>query len=267
MDILVGQNKTIEEKPIILENKENKSLWDELKEFFNELWDLLYIDMKNSYLFITENKNYFICTVILAILLQFTNISNLGTSFEKYCRKELNITQSGGDNEPFDYRTLKQQQRKAAAYAKADKRKAAENAKPDSAKYTKSKMQSKKAYDAEAKQKKKQAKEGKAAEKQQAAAQGAASGAAPDESKENQKRISFFEKLKGKMGQGSWGGQYSLLGPVFGNMDRIMESVKTIFYIITVLLAIVGIISIPVLIFLIITYMIIKALLGKFVIL
>ena len=53
----------------------------------------------------------------------------------------------------------------------------------------------------------------------------------------------------------------------FGNMEKIMDSVKTIFYIITILLTIAGIISIPVLIFLIITYMIIKSLVGRFTVL
>ena len=87
---------------VILDNanevvlEENKSFWEELKEFWNELVDLLYTDLHNSYLFLTENKNYFICAVLLAILLQFTSISTLGSSFDKYCNKAIN-NQSGGD--------------------------------------------------------------------------------------------------------------------------------------------------------------------------
>ena len=89
-----------------------------------------------------------------------------------------------------------------------------------------------------------------------------------EESKANEKRISFFENIKNKLGKGgSWGGQYGVLGPVFGNMEKIMDSVKNIFYIITILLTIAGIISIPVLIFLVITYMVIKSLATKFIIL
>lgn len=89
-----------------------------------------------------------------------------------------------------------------------------------------------------------------------------------EESKINQKRISFFENIKNKFGKGGTsGGRYGMLGPVFGNMDRIFDSVKTVFYILAIILTIVGIISIPVLIFLIITYMVIKLLVKRFTIL
>jgi len=46
-----------------------------------------------------------------------------------------------------------------------------------------------------------------------------------------------------------------------------MDSVKTVFFIVTVILTIAGILSIPVLIFLIITYMVFKTMVGKFLIL
>ncbi len=263
MDILVdqnvvNQNKKIEEKP---RSVKDKSVWDELKEFWDELWELIYIDMKNSYLFITENKNYFICTVILAFLLQFTNVSNLGTSFEKYCQKGKDVNQNGGASvvakavgpssvseirKDLTYRSLKDGQSMLEQQAKYNKKKADEDAKSDTDKYGKSKMSSRKAFTSDMKEKKLQ----------------------EEESKANQKRISFFENIKNKLGKGgSWGGEYGVLGPVFGNMEKIMDSVKTIFYIITILLTIAGIISIPVLIFLIITYMIIKSLVGRFTVL
>jgi hypothetical protein len=227
--------------------------------------------MKNAYLFITENKNYVILTVILAFLLQFTNISNLGTSFERYCRKELNIKQSGGagaiasaasgaagkaaasgavseigsKGSGTTYRTLKEGKRAAQAEAKQKGKDAIEDAKSDTEKYDKSKKSSAKAFMKDLKAKKQE----------------------EEESKANEKRIGFFENIKNKLGKGGdWGGQYGILGPVFGNMEKIMDSVKTIFYVITVLLTIAGILSIPVLIFLIVTYMIIKYILGKYVI-
>jgi hypothetical protein len=209
--------------------------------------------------------------VILAFLLQFTNVSNLGTSFKKYCRKELNIKQSGGagaiasavsgsagkaaasgavseicsKGSGTTYRTLTEGKRAAQAEAKQKGKDAIEDAKSDTEKYDKSKQSSKKAFTSDMKEQKRQ----------------------EEESKANEKRISFFENIKNKLGKGgSWGGQYGVLGPVFGNMEKIMDSVKTIFYVITVLLTIAGILSIPVLIFLIVTYMIIKYILGKYVI-
>lgn len=246
----------------IIEN-EPKTIWDEIKEFWNELIDLLYIDLHNSYLFLIENKNYFIYAVILAILLQFTSINNISTSVEKYCKKSINNLSGGGGEEPSvlqytDYKKGKSDQKKADQQAQRQQKQAEINAtltpeqlaKKQSIKEKleigKSRKSSKKAY-----------LQAEKAQKLQ-----------DDESKANQKRISFFEKIKAKFGKGSkWGGQYGALGPVFGNMEKIFDSVKTVFYIITIILTIAGILSIPVLIFLIITYMIIKTMVGKFIVL
>ena len=254
-------NTNIEENK---ENKENKnnhtiksSVWDEFKEFYNELWDLLKIDLYNSYLFITENKNYLVCAIILAILLQFADINNLGTSFEKFCNK--NNIQSGGDGEMrFDNykydpkpqtQTPQTPQTPPTTPSNSDKDKLASdkakkiiNKKDELLKGKHDKDKSKKAYKSQ-----------KIADK---------------EAKINQKRISFFENIKNKFGKGgTWGGQYGVLGPVFGNMEKIIDSVKTVFYIVTVILTIAGIISIPVLIFLIITYMVFKTMVNNFLIL
>ena len=256
---------------IILDG-ENKSIWEELKEFWDELVDLLYTDLRNSYLFLIENKNYFMCAVILAILLQFTSISTLGISFDRYCNKTINnhIKQSGGGEgtpesnasqkvqEYADYKKMKKDQKaqkkadkKAAKEAEkeaslTDEQKASRDAKKKEISLFTAKQSSKNAYKTEAKER--QAKE--------------------DESKANQKRIGFFENIKNKFGKGSsWGGQYGTLGPVFGNMEKIFDSVKTIFYIAAIVLTIAGVLSLPVLIFLIITYMVFKAMIGKFTVL
>jgi hypothetical protein len=83
--------------------------------------------------------------------------------------------------------------------------------------------------------------------------------------KANKERLSFFEGLKKKFGGKSLGN--TLGGPLFGNMDLIFDSVKHIFYIISIILTIAGIISLPVMIFLIITYTIMKAMVAKFTVL
>lgn len=270
-----NQDSILEEDKEHQENNLKKtSVWDECKEFFKELWDLLKIDLHNSYLFLTENKNYLVCAIILAFLLQFADINNLGTSFEKFCNKnniDTGINLKGGGGGQPDIATFrsseaelqaadkevkqqKKEDKKAMAFKKEAAKKGLSGAEADAyasqqksaQNLHKSRQSSKKAYDAEAKQQK----------KEESAAQA------------NQKRISFFEQIKNKFAKGTnWGGTFGALGPVFGNMEKIMDSVKTIFYILTVILTIAGILSIPVLIFLIITYMVFKTMVGKFFVL
>ena len=86
--------------------------------------------------------------------------------------------------------------------------------------------------------------------------------------KANQKNLSYFEQIKAKYGKNTkLGGKYGALGPVFSNMDKIFGSVKYIFSLILVVLAVVGVLSLPVLIFLIITYNVIKKMVNTFLIL
>ena len=70
------------------------TLYDELKYFYNELIYLIYVDLHKSYLFIVSNKTYFIYAFILSILLQFTNINTLSSSYSKKYRKQNG---GGGD--------------------------------------------------------------------------------------------------------------------------------------------------------------------------
>lgn len=85
------------------------------------------------------------------------------------------------------------------------------------------------------------------------------------EMKANKERLSFFEGIKKKfhstMSPGALG------GPLFGRLDLIFDSVKDVFYIVAVLLTIAGILSLPVLVFLIITYYVFKTMISKFIIL
>ena len=83
--------------------------------------------------------------------------------------------------------------------------------------------------------------------------------------KANQERISFFEGIKKKFQSTLSPG--ALGGPLFGRFDLIFDSVKNIFYIITIILTIVGVLSLPVLVFLIITYYVFKTMISKFIIL
>jgi hypothetical protein len=80
--------------------------------------------------------------------------------------------------------------------------------------------------------------------------------------KANKERLSFFEKIKGKIK-----GLTPTSGPLFSNLDLIFSSVKDIFYIILVLLVIVGVLSLPVMVFLIFTYYVFKIMIGKFLVL
>ena len=82
--------------------------------------------------------------------------------------------------------------------------------------------------------------------------------------KANKERLSFFEGIKKKFKTIS---PSQLGGPLFGNLDLIFSSVKDIFYIITIILTIAGVLSLPVLVFLILTYMVFKVMITKFVVL
>ena len=94
---------------------------------------------------------------------------------------------------------------------------------------------------------------------------GDAQGGDDGELKANQQRIGFFQNLKQRFSAGGdLGGKYGAAGPVFSNLGGIMDSVKYIFYILFIILTIAGVLSLPILIFLVITYMIIKSIFRKF---
>jgi len=83
----------------------------------------------------------------------------------------------------------------------------------------------------------------------------------------NKERINFFQKMKQKFQPGGWFGRFGALGPVFGNLEAIMDSVKWLFALMVVIAIIVGALSLPVIIFMVVTYFVIKSLLRKFTVL
>ena len=209
------KNKKLEE---FEDNKHYESWWDEMIDFSKELTELIYTDLKNSYLFITENKNYIIWSIIAVILLQITSIDNLGKAFEKTCpshssnhsNKSKQIIQKGGEGAIPNASPQKQQQVSGMMNTIMGK---------------------------------------------------------PGESElqQNEKRLGFFQNLKAKFSAGGdWGGKYGLAGPVFGNFEKIWDNVKYVFYILFIILVVAGVLSIPALLYMVLTYCIIKYLVSLF---
>jgi hypothetical protein len=73
------------------------------------------------------------------------------------------------------------------------------------------------------------------------------------------KSLDKFDELKGKKNKLAKNG---LAGPIFSNLDGIYGAVGGIFSLVITILTILGILSLPVLIFIILTYCVIKMILG-----
>jgi len=214
------------------------SFFDNFKDFINELIELLKEDWQKFKIFFKENKNSIIWLFISLITLQFTNVMSLGSSFNIYLKKN-NIQQGGANDGPVV----------STAPAAPEKKPEAPKTKDEQIANEKKKILDKKAE-------KKKAKEDKKKEK------GDGEGEDSDV-KDIDKKLGIFNKLKGKISDSA--GQHGMMGPVFSNLDGIMRAFEGIIAFVTLILIIVGIISLPVLIFLIITYCIIKFILGKLV--
>ena len=213
---------------------------DKLKYFYNELIYLIYVDLHKSYLFIVSNKTYFIYAFILSILLQFTNINTLSSSYSKKYKKQY----GGGDADPN-----KPQPDPPIDPNKPpiDPNKPQPDPAPDP---NKPQIDPNKPLISPFKPLTSQ------------------SSMSSKNIKENRMHLSYFEQIKAKFGKNTkLGGKYGALGPVFSNMDKIFGSVSYIFSFIAVVLAIVGVLSLPVLILLIITYTVIKKMVNRFIIL
>jgi hypothetical protein len=253
--------------------QESPSLLDEFKDFLVELWDMIKQDFRNSINFISSNRDFFTTAALLAILLQVSSVSNLGASFEKYCRgREM---RGGGNNEPktLGFQEVQAAKAQVKAQEKADEAKAKREAKIEkkAKKLVKEKKFKEPDAQATATQKQKAKEDAAALKKGESAAisQYKANKATVREqdklAKANQERISFFEGIKQKFQSTLSPG--ALGGPLFGKLDLIFDSVKDVFYIIAVILTIAGVLSLPVLVFLIITYYVFKTMLSKFIIL
>lgn len=253
---------------------ENKSIWEELNEFFTELGDLIMEDFRNSAKFISSNRNYFATAAILAVLLQFSSIGNLGASFDKYCDKHLSGMQHGGGNDAVTFQQIQESKAAETRQKKADTKASNKIAKIDKKidKATKgindSNQKAAIAQDITQKaQDKKQKKMLESARKESVKAYEGKESERHEQDQEmkaNKERLSFFEGIKKKMKSLSPG---QMGGPVFGNLDVIFSSVKDIFYIVMIILTVAGVLSLPVLVFLIFTYMVFKVMISKFVVL
>ena len=203
--------------------------FDNLIDFIKELYELLKEDWVKFNLFIKENKKNVIWCLIAFITLQFTDVMSLGSSWDKYCKKN-NIQKGGSSGTAPD---------------------TADTAEPEMTKNQKKKekeVKQKADFNA-AKQKildKKEAK--KTAEGE-------------DSVKSVDKKLGFFNKLKGQVQKSA--GQHGMAGPVLGNLDGIFGAVGGMFTFAAVILIFFGILSLPVLIFLVITYCIVKKIVGK----
>ena len=151
--------------------------------------------------------------LVLFITMQFTDLMSLGTSWERYCKKnDINTT----DSKNIKYNTIDNK-----------------NIDNKNIKYNNIK-------------------------KIQTGGAGASS-----ESKDIARKIGWFKQFKGQM-TGNLG---TGAGPVFGNFERIFKYTEALFVIVTSLLIIIGVISLPVLIFIIVAYCVLKKLVKKFTVL
>ena len=79
-------------------------MYDEFISFYDELIELLEEDWIKCKTFIQKNKKYCMWVLILFITMQFTDIINLGTSYDRYCKIHNinninNINMTGGAGE------------------------------------------------------------------------------------------------------------------------------------------------------------------------
>jgi len=275
------------------------NLFDDLIDFAYELKELIKEDWNKFKKFIKDNKKYSTWLLILIVLLGFTDVMTLGSSWDRYCK--ANKIQSGGSAPPppppggppppppgLPPKPPVPPPPPRSGQASAAKLQASQNAmavrkaaqiKIANAHATVAEAEAKKQSANAAAETKKTANATAADVKKpgDAAALGAGAVGADDakdkdkdkddkdkkdESDELKKTDSLLSKLKGDPSKST-----GKLGPVFGNMDRIFSYIKNVFYIITVILSIIGIISIPVLIFLVLTYNVLKKIISSVMIL
>ncbi len=186
---------------------------DELYDLSKELLELIKEDWEKFKKFLKKHKKYMFWIFLLFITMQFTDIMNLGKSWDTYCKNNKNyINQLGGGEN---------------AVAAADPA-ASSSAEAKAAKFSKKQI---------TKQAKKQSKLEKAYK-------------APGKpGLLSKSKKGFVDSIKNN--------------PILGNLDKIGGATSGLFTIILFILVVIGILSLPVLILIVITYTIIKHLLSK----
>ena len=227
--------------------------FDNISEFIEELKELLEEDWRKCKLFIKENKKYILWLFITLITLQFTDIFSLGSSWNNYCKKN-NIQYGGSNVNPLLQEALAPAPAKSKKDLKDEKKKAKKKAIEDQREFDATPAGKKaKADKAIADQARKDEK--KAIKKQ------AKEDAGGDSVKNVDKKLGLFNRLKGNVK--ATAGKHGLAGPVLGNLGGIFSAVEGMFYLLAFILIIIGIVSLPFLIFIVLTYSIIKMLVSK----
>jgi hypothetical protein len=221
-----------------------KTIIDELFEFAEELTLLIKQDWEKSKQFIKKHKTYFFWILALFVSMQFTDILSLGKSWDIYCKKH-NI-QSGGGN--------------SNAPPPLPPPRVNRSSKPKGAD-----GESSKGADGESSKGADGAKQGEEASKGTGAGAGSPTSAGQPQRMRTQSQ--------GLMGQSRIGRSQSRFArtmrrnPVFGNLDKIFNMTQGMFALVMFILIIVGVLSLPVIIFIIITYCIIKNICSRLAIL
>jgi cobalamin biosynthesis Mg chelatase CobN len=218
----------------------SKTLFEELSEFTDELVILLKEDWEKTKKFVREHKHYFFWLCALFIGSQITDIMTLGKSWDAYCKK--NVIQNGG----------------SSATATATVTEAPETATTPATAATPAAATAAAKVGTDTANAKAKASEAKATDaKANADAKAKASEADTKNTKKDGKKKGITKSI----------GDSLKKNPVFGNMNHIFSMTTSMFSLVLFLLAIVGILSLPVILFIIITYCVIKSLLNRLAIL
>jgi len=237
-----------------------KTIIDELFEFAEELTLLIKQDWEKSKQFIKKHKTYFFWILALFVSMQFTDILSLGKSWDIYCKKH-NIQSGGGNsNAPPP---LPPPRVNRSSKPKGDDGESSKGADGESSKGADG--ESSKGADGESSKGADGAKQGEEASK------GTGAGAGGPTATGQPQRMRT--RSQGLMGQSRIGRSQSRFArtmrrnPVFGNLDKIFNMTQGMFALVMFILIIVGVLSLPVIIFIIITYCIIKNICSRLAIL
>ena len=210
------------------------TIFDELILFTKELIELLHEDWIKTKKFIKENIKYVFWICVLFITMQFTDIISLGSSYDKYC-KINGIQRGGAEHAPAPHAP--------APHAPAPHAPAPHAPAPHSP-GANSKHGSEHGSDGK-----------KGAEHGADGKHGDEGGDNPK--KDKAKKKSLKDKLSGSIKN----------NPVLGHLDKIFGMVETMVMLIMFILIVIGIMSLPILVFITLTYCILKIMFTKLIIL